>query len=293
MGTWVDKLERKIGRFAIPHLVRYIIIIYGLGLILEWTAPEVYLVYFSLNAERLLHGEIWRIFTFLMQSPSTSPIFFIFTLYLYYFLGNTLEKVWGAFRFNLYYFTGVLGTVLGAVIVYLVTGQIYLLDTFYINMSLFLAFATVIPDMQLLLFFIIPIKMKWLGYAYGLLIILEFIQALTRGDYGTCIAIVLAMINFIFYFFSFMRDKHSPHQYIRRHQFERNMRRGQQMGGPAYQGKAPGPEHSAKKIVPRHRCAVCGRTELDDENLEFRFCSKCNGNYEYCNDHLFTHKHVQ
>ena len=134
-GTWVDKLERKIGRFAIPHLMRYIIIIYGLGLILEWTAPEVYLVYFSLNAERLLHGEIWRIFYISYAVTEYKPDLFIFTLYLYYFLGNTLEKVWGAFRFNLYYFTGVLGTVLGAVIVYLVTGQIYLLDTFYINMS--------------------------------------------------------------------------------------------------------------------------------------------------------------
>lgn len=291
MGKWIDKLERKIGRFAIPNLMRYIIVLYVLGLILHWTAPEVYYYYFSLNAEAILHGQVWRIFTFLMVSPSTSPIFFIFTLYLYYFLGNTLEKVWGSFRFNLYYFTGIIGTVLGAIIVYLVTGHIYLLDTFYINMSLFLAFATIIPDMQLLLFFLIPIKMKWLGYAYGFMIVYEFVSAFMNGTYATCIAIVLAMMNFIFYFFAFMRDKHSPYQYIRRHQFERNMNKNRQQG-PAYHGSA-GQGPSAKKITPRHRCAVCGRTELDDESLEFRYCSKCNGNYEYCNEHLFTHTHVK
>lgn len=301
MGRWIDKLERKIGRFAIPNLMRYIIVLYVLGLILHWTAPEVYYYYFALDASAILRGQIWRVFTFLLVSPSTDPIFFIFTLYLYYILGSTLEKVWGAFRFNLYYFTGVFGTVLGAVIIYLVTGQVYLLDTFYINMSLFLAFATIIPDMQMLLFFIIPIKMKWLGYAYGLMIVYEFAISLIRGNYEICIAIALAMINFIFYFFAFMRDRHSPYQYIRRHQFERNMRKGQQgrtgqagasYTGPSYTGGTPS-GHGAKKIVPRHRCAVCGRTELDDDTLEFRYCSKCNGNYEYCNEHLFTHTHVQ
>lgn len=297
MGRWIDKLERKIGRFAIPNLMRYIIVLYILGLILHWTAPEVYYHYFALDASAILRGQIWRIFTFLLVSPSTDPLFFALTLYLYYFLGSTLEKVWGSFRFNLYYFTGVLGTVLGAIIIYLVTGRVYLLDTFYINMSLFLAFATIIPDMQMLLFFIIPIKMKWLGYAYGVMLVYDFVSSIFRGNYAVCIAIGLAMINFIFYFFAFMRDRHSPYQYIRRHQFERNMKKGQQQGaannGPAYTGSAPSGHAGAKKIVPRHRCAVCGRTELDDDTLEFRYCSKCNGNYEYCNEHLFTHTHVQ
>ena len=129
----------------------------------------------------------------------------------------------------------------------------------------------------------------------------EFVSSLMRDNYAVCIAIVLAMINFIFYFFAFMRDRHSPYQYIRRHQFERNMRKGEQnrasQNGPAYTGPsyggAPSGHAGSKKIVPRHRCAVCGRTELDDDTLEFRYCSKCNGNYEYCNEHLFTHTHVQ
>ena len=231
MGRWIDKLERKIGRFAIPNLMRYIIVLYILGLILHWTAPEVYYHYFALDASAILRGQIWRIFTFLLVSPSTDPLFFALTLYLYYFLGSTLEKVWGSFRFNLYYFTGVLGTVLGAIIIYFVTGRVYLLDTFYINMSLFLAFATIIPDMQMLLFFIIPIKMKWLGYAYGVMLVYDFVSSIFRGNYAVCIAIGLAMINFIFYFFAFMRDRHSPYQYIRRHQFERNEKRSAAGGG--------------------------------------------------------------
>ena len=148
---------------------------------------------------------------------------------------------------------------LGAIIIYFVTGRVYLLDTFYINMSLFLAFATIIPDMQMLLFFIIPIKMKWLGYAYGVMLVYDFVSSIFRGNYAVCIAIGLAMINFIFYFFAFMRDRHSPYQYIRRHQFERNMKKGQQQG-------------AAKKWTGVHRQCAFGTCRCQENCTETSLC---------------------
>ena len=160
----LDKLERKFGRYAIPNLMRYIIVLYGAGMFLRLFAPGVYEAYFMLDASMILKGQIWRIFTFLLQSPSTNLLFFIITLYFYYMIGNILERTWGSFRFNVYYFSGVLGTVLAAIVVYLITDRVYYLDTTFINASLFLAFAFEYPDMEVLLMFIIPIKMKWMGY---------------------------------------------------------------------------------------------------------------------------------
>ena len=161
MSKLFAKIEKKCSRFAIKHLMNYIIVIYIIGFFISWMYPEVYAKYLALDAAMILRGEVWRIFSFLLISPTNSPIFVIFSLYLYYILGRTLESVWGPFRFNVYYFSGVIFTVLAAIIIYKVTGISYTgISTYYINMSLFLAFATVIPDMQLLFMFLIPIKMK-------------------------------------------------------------------------------------------------------------------------------------
>ena len=169
---------------------------------------------------------------------------------LYYSLGNTLESYWGAFRYNVYIFSGILFTVIGAFIVNGLIGGITgfgsLYSTYYINMSIFLACASIMPDYQLLLYGIIPIKMKWLAVLDVVLLPVDAVQG------GLIIRIV-------------------------RKKFQKQISRSQNQ----YAGGA------------KHRCAVCGRTELDDPTLEFRYCSKCNGNYEYCQDHLFTHEHVK
>lgn len=269
MDNFFDKMERKFGRYAIHNLMKYICVLYVIGLFINLAAPEVYYYYLSLNPARILRGEVWRLVTFLIQSPNTNLIFFIFTLYLYYMLGQTLENTWGAFRFNVYYFSGVLFTIIGSFIAYFATGNVYLMDTYYINMSLFLAFAFLYPDMQLLIMFLIPIKIKWLAYLDMFMLAVAVVQ----GSIGTKISVLLAVMNFVIFFFGFMRKRVSPAQMRRRAAYTRAVKK------------------SAK--ISKHRCAVCGRTDDSNPELEFRFCSKCNGNYEYCQDHLFTHNHVQ
>ncbi|SHI35028.1 rhomboid family protein [Parasporobacterium paucivorans] len=290
----IEKLERKFGRYAIKNLTYYIMGAYIIGWLIQLTAPQVYNAYLSLNAEAVLHGQIWRILTFLVNPPSSSMIFMIFTLYLYYFIGTSIERAWGAFRFNLYYFTGVIFHVIAAVIIFLLFGVNYDLGTYYLNMSLFLAFAALYPDMQLLLFFIIPVKIKWLA----LLDIILFAATIVSGfvinflpstvqislfynlarfgimaSLPAAIAALVSLLNFIIFFLSSRNlQRVSPKEFKRRNDFRKKTR--------------------MDAARTRHKCAVCGRTENDGDDLVFRYCSKCGGNREYCQDHLFTHKHV-
>lgn len=120
--NWLDKLERKFGRYAIHNLMYYIIILYAVGFVFQMINPSFYYNYLSLDAAAILHGQIWRIVTFIIQPPSSSLLFIIIVLYFYYVLGSNLERTWGAFRFNVYFFSGMLFHVIAAIIVYLLTG---------------------------------------------------------------------------------------------------------------------------------------------------------------------------
>ncbi len=225
----------------------------------------------------------------IIQPPSDSLIFIVFALYLYYMIGVQLERAWGAFRFNLYFFSGMFFHVVAAFILYFIMGTPLPMSAWYLNMSLFFAFAMLYPDMQFLLFFIIPVKVKWLALLDGLYfayaVLQAFLPAYGGGAFSAiykanAVAAVVSILNFLIYFFSSRQVRpYSPKQMKRKQDFKRNVRQA---------AKQMNYGNGAK-----HKCAVCGRTELDDPNLEFRFCSKCNGNYEYCQEHLFTHTHVK
>jgi len=151
-----------------------------------------------------------------------------------------------------------------------------LFSTYYINMSILLAFAATFPNVQVLLMFIIPVKMKWMGIVYGVMLVLQLLNGtgLPMGDLFYRSAIAVSLLNFVIFYVKSRNKIHmTPKQMKRRQQFKQEVKK------------------STK--ITRHKCAVCGRTEEDDPNLEFRFCSKCEGNYEYCQNHLFTHEHVK
>ena len=277
MKNWLDKMERRFGRYAIRNLTIYLLAGYAIGYLLSFTMPQL-LTYFTLEPALILKGQVWRLLSWVIIPPNDNIIFVIFMMLLYYSLGNTLESYWGAFRYNIYIFSGILFTVIGAFIVNGLIGGITgfgsLYSTYYINMSIFLACASIMPDYQLLLYGIIPIKMKWLAILDVVLLAVDAVQ----GGLIIRIVIIASLLNFIIFFFCNRNLRgHSPKQAVRRKKFQKQISRPQNQ----YAGGA------------KHRCAVCGRTELDDPTLEFRYCSKCNGNYEYCQDHLFTHEHVK
>lgn len=275
--NFLNKMERKFGRYAIHNLSMYIIGGYIIGYVLYFLAPDVLYNYLSLEPYYILRGQVWRIVTWVLIPPESPDLFTIIMLILYYQLGTELERAWGSFRFNVYIFLGMISTLAGAFILYFVLGGngvfgSSLFSTYYINMSIFLAFASCYPEERLLLYFIIPIKIKWFGILYAVYILL----ALFTTNWVGRVAIIASMFNFILYFLiTRSRGKASPKEIRRKQAFKRQVQ----------QGTAPG--------VTKHKCAVCGRTELDGDDLEFRFCSKCEGNYEYCQDHLFTHTHVR
>ena len=274
-------MERKFGRYAITGLMKYIIAFYIIGYIIEFAAPT-FQSYLTLEPYMIFHyGQVWRLVSWLLIPPSRSNIIFmIIMMVLYYQLGTALEQTWGAFRFNVFIFGGVIFTIIGALILYVAVGLIYGFSvpvsmgsgfsTYYINLSIFLAFAVCYPDMKVMLYFIIPSKMKWMAIVYAALLIYEVIFTSWAGR----VAIIASVLNFIIFFLATRNyNQYSYKQAKRRHDFKK-----QQQARP--------------RGVTKHKCAICGRTELDDPYLEFRFCSKCNGNYEYCSEHLYTHKHI-
>ena len=273
--NWLDKLEKKFGRFAIPNLTMYLIGAYIIGFGIYYFLPGLF-KWLTLEPYFILKGQVWRVISWVLVPPSGSLISIIFIVLLYYSLGTALERAWGTFRYNVYIFSGILFTVIGAFALYFIagTGMIGyggLFSTYYINMSIFLAFAVSYPDMELLLYFIIPIKMKWMAIVYAVFILYDFIA----GNFISRVTIAASLLNFVVFFLS-TKKGYSPKQQMRNKKYQKQSR-----------------PHMTYSNGARHRCAVCGRTELDDPNLEFRFCSKCNGNYEYCQDHLFTHTHVK
>ncbi|MCR5370280.1 MAG: hypothetical protein K6E83_06185 [Clostridium sp.] len=274
----MNRLERKFGRFAIPNLMYYVAMMYLLGVILSFINPYFYYTFLSLDAGMILKGQVWRLVTFLICPPSSGIFFNLIAMYLYYSLGTTLERTWGTFRFNMYFFMGVLGHIAAAFLVYGIFHVSWPITTYYLNESLFLAFAVTFPEMVFYFFGLVPIKAKWFGAIIGIQFAVEFV----RGGMPARIAILVSLLNFII-FFMMTRDmtRLSPQEIMRKEKFRR----------AANQDVITKMRPSAGSGTI-HRCAVCGRTEKDDPSLEFRYCSKCAGNMEYCMEHLYTHVHV-
>ncbi|MBQ4260157.1 MAG: hypothetical protein IJB84_07870 [Lachnospiraceae bacterium] len=287
----MSKFEKRFGKYAIQNLSLMLIMCYVAGYIIQFFNGS-FLSYLTLNPYAILHGQVWRLFTWVVVPPDSLGIFTIISLMFYYSIGTTLERTWGTYRYNVYIFSGLLFTVLGGFLwmgleFWLNSNQIalmgagnlfayggYFFSTYYVNMSIFLAFAATFPNMQVLLMFFIPLRVKWLGILYGVLLGIEFLDCVKSGNLMVGMAIASSLLNFvIFYLNSRKHLRMSPKQMKRHVQFKQEVRKS--------------------TPTTRHKCAICGRTEKDDPNLEFRFCSKCHGNYEYCSEHLFTHTHVQ
>lgn len=262
--NWLDRLERRFGKFAIRGLMSYIVGLTGIVYALSYFDRSGFLIgKLMLIPEFVMRGEVWRLVTYIFIPPNTAIIWILFTLYFYYMVGSALEHEWGSFRFNVYYFVGMLGTTIAAFI----TG--YGATSLYLNLSLFLAFARIYPDFELLLFLVIPVKIKYLA----LLDWIYYAITVLFGDMGSRVVATVSIIN---YFLFFGRDIITASKTSRQ----------------AYQNR-----RRFKAELPRdftiHRCTICGKTEKDDPDMDFRYCPECDGDYEYCMDHVRNHAHIK
>ena len=188
-------------RFGIPNLMRVIVIgnvaVYILMLLTQNSDASA-LSFLTFNLNGLLHGEVWRIVTFIFYPSAGSPFWLLISLYFYYWIGSTLERQWGTAKFNLYYISGTLLTALGAILASLISGNPYLTvaGTGYVNLSMFFAFAFLFPDTTVLFMFIIPVKMKWLAYLDGALFAFDIIQGIGAHNWADVVLPVVALLNF-------------------------------------------------------------------------------------------------
>lgn len=318
------RMEQKYGKYALDNLPLWLVAFSGIGYFLQAALPGV-VEYLYLNPYLVLHGQIWRLFTWVLVPDGSfgtglsGAIMMAFVLYCYYILGNNLQFAMGKFRYNVYIFSGLIFTVIGGFVLYgvatvqfaevieflgeegaknvftiystvVVDGESVLLpavwfrqiSTDYIKMSMLLAIAAIYPDAVFRINMLIPIKAKYLGFFYAALMAYSFMM----GNISSRIIMVASLLNFILFFFA-TRDyrRLSPKEQKRKMEYRKKMRQAQQTGNTS--------THQGRTVITRHKCSICGRTELDDETLEFRYCSKCEGNYEYCSEHLYTHEHVR
>ena len=204
----LERLERKLGRFAVPNLMKYICVMYALGFMIQISAPEFYYYYLDLDPEAILHGHIWRILTFLIFYPASTGFGSIFWaiigIMVYYSIGRTLEYLWGNFRYNFFFFSGVLLYNVAGILIYLLTGVSLQLNPTYMGFSIFLAYALTLPDTVFYLYFFIPIKAKYLA---ALETLLYLYLLLVSPSLGGKLSIVLSFINVLLFFFLMNQGK--------------------------------------------------------------------------------------
>lgn len=303
----LSNFENRFRKYVVPNLTMWLIIGYAIGYIIQMV-NDSFLYYLALDPYKILHGQVWRLVTWLIIPPNENNILFVLLmLFCCYSIGTILERTWGTYRYNLFIFTGVFLTILfsfaylaflylteGTAVVdmyeqagYMLSGYVWFaFSTYYINMSIYLVFAMTYPNDVVRLYFLIPIKMKWLGIAD---VIYMAYMLIVGGPY-TRFAVLAAVVNcLIFYLANIKGIALSPKQIKRHNQFNRSYRAGQNAGYKQQGFQAGG---QTQKMA-RHKCAICGKTDLTDPDMMFRYCSKCNGNYEYCQVHLFQHSHVR
>ena len=309
MNKLLEYLEQKLRGRAIPHLTAVMIGCFVLGYIMQAVSPSA-AQYMSLNIYEILHGQVWRIITWVVIPPDSIDFFTIIMLFFYLSIGMSLERTWGDARYNIYLLGGMLISLITAFITYflfsafnpgIVVGSAIgtFFSTYNICMSILLAYAATFPDATVLLMFVIPLKMKYLGWVYAAFILYDCIQyirmAFVSGNalyWIYVIAIAAAMANFLIFFLSSRKRVHlTAEQKRRQKEFRKSVENAARAGGQR-SSSGPGPRIVEAQGV-RHRCEVCGRTDAEYPDLEFRYCSKCAGEHEYCMDHLYTHVHIK
>ncbi len=256
----LDKLERKFGSLAIPNVTLYIVVGQAFFYLAAYSG-KLDVGRMLMIPARVLDGEWWRLISFIVIPPSASLVFVFFGLYFFYLMGSALENHWGTFRYNLFLLVGWLLTVSVAFII-----PYGAATNVFIGASVFLAFAHLYPEFTIYLFFILPVRIKWLALltwiGYGL--------SLIFGTWETRLVVLASIGNYLLFFGSDILWRVKSGQ--------RKMRQ---------QVKA-----ISGSMDPFHRCTVCGKSDTSHPDMEFRYCPECNG-LGYCMEHIDSHEHQQ
>lgn len=284
---WIDKFCRNHPRFGIPNLMLYIAIgNVAIGLIDNYSGASLSAALFFFRPA-IFQGEIWRLITFIFvpitgdfgilrfSLPGTSFFMTVLSAYFYYWIGSMLEREWGTARFNCFFFTGVVFNI--------IFGMVFGFSSMhYVNLSMFFAFAVLFPNAQILFMFVIPMKAKWLAWINAALFAWDVFRYLRMGFWQGALLLLVAILNFFIFFWTDFKEALGYRKRRYQHQHTQQTVNFKKAASKVYQEKGY-----------IHKCAVCGKTDTEYPDLEFRYCSKCNGYYCYCSEHINNHVHIE
>lgn len=283
----IDRFCAKHPNFGIPNLMKIIVFgqiaVYVLELISSLMFHQSWIQYLQFVPALIMNGQVWRLVTWVVVPYASSPFSLLLTCYFYYWIAAMLEREWGSARFSLFYLSGmVLSVALGMV---LGMAQLNLTHTlasinlgYYLNMSIFLVLAVLYGEMQVLLFFVVPVKMKWMALIDVVMVAVDMVRLIQWGYWLLALVPLASFVNFFIFTWPFWQTKLG----IMRHKTDPKVIHFKQAQKKAQETKGY-----------HHKCAVCGITDADDPDMEFRYCSKCNGYYCYCSEHIHNHVHVE
>jgi membrane associated rhomboid family serine protease len=229
----------------------------------------------------ILEGQVWRLITWVFIPIQGNPIFTAIALYFYYFIGTTLEREWGKGKFTIYYALGILLNIIGGFIIRYTLGTIPLVIPIFLNFSLFFAFAVLFPDFTIRLFLIIPIKIKWAALLNAAFFLWSIISALVVQNFAEAFMPVIALLNFFLICGNDLLSRFRPLKAQGKSQFS------------SFKKEAKKTKRNIDSQPYRHKCEVCGKTDTEYPDLEFRYCSRCEGYHCFCIDHIDRHVHFK
>jgi hypothetical protein len=268
MDAFLNRLERRIGWLAVPHLTWLLVALQLTGFVLNLTERYELLERFEFLPARVVSGEAYRIFTFL-AIPFHGLIWQIVFIVFLFYACNVVETGLGRFRYTLYVLLVWVITVSSTLILQVAGVDTVYVSNWFIYESLMLALAAIAPNDQIYVGFIIPVKQKWLGLLVALLMLAQILLGISIALWGNVTAGVAVFAVYLAYFGRY------------HYEFLKQAKRR-----AAFRGK-----QLAVNLKALHRCAVCDRSEKSNPELEFRVCSTCTKGQEYCQDHIRDHSH--
>ena len=288
LNSAVERFAINHPRFGIPDLMRYVVIGQVLVYLLYMFSSYSAISFLVFDLGHLLQGEVWRLVTWLFLPVSFRPFTFLISLVCYYSIGTTLERSWGTAKFSLYYLCGMVVSVIAVILASLISGYWgwTLSGGYYLNMTLFLALAVLYPSANINLWVVIfplRLKAKWLAWAYAAFLAIDLVQSIAALDLVGVLLPIVSMLNFLVFFWPELTGFLGFQTSRMRHQTSRQTIN---FKSAVYQQRKKDAERGY-----RHKCAVCGRTDASHPELEFRYCSRCQGYNCFCQDHIFNHEH--
>lgn len=285
----MKSLNRKIEKFCYNHphfgipnfMLIYIIVSAVVYLLCQMDTTYTFYSLLYFHPGLILRGQIWRLVTWIFMPAHDSLIFEAIFLLFYYSIGSTVQSHMGTAKFTIYYLLGVMISVVYGFLTYYAFRSPVILSATFLNLSLFFVYATLYPENKVLLFFFIPIKVKWLAYFDAAYYVYQMVRMFIVGDVATGLFPLIAVLNFLIFFGDYLIGR---------------LRRQAPRYSPNVINFKKAAREEKRKVDAqpyRHKCAVCGRTDVSNPELEFRYCSRCEGYHCFCMDHINNHVHFK